>query len=85
MEHQMVNRETSSLLDEFAAAELIGMSVSFLRAARSRGILGAGTPPPPHRKIGRAVRYDRSELTAWLEARRVDPAARHATKRGKAA
>jgi predicted DNA-binding transcriptional regulator AlpA len=76
MEQKMVNREASSLMNEFAAASLIGMSVSFLRAGRSRGILGAGTPPPPHRKIGKTVRYSREELTAWLDERRVDPSDR---------
>ncbi|MDA8350933.1 MAG: helix-turn-helix domain-containing protein [Pseudomonadota bacterium] len=65
------------LLTETDAARLIGMSVSFLRAARFRGVLGNRTPPPPHLKLGRTVRYDRRDLEAWIAARRVDPAARH--------
>ena len=64
------------LLNESDAARLIGMSVSFLRAARFRGVLGNRTPAPPHLKLGRAVKYDRRDLEAWLAARRVDPAAR---------
>lgn len=64
------------LLDEFAAAEFIGMSVSFLRAARSRGVLGNRTPPPPHLLLGRTVKYDVADLKAWLSDRRVDPASR---------
>lgn len=65
------------LLDEVAAAAHIGMSVAFLRAARSRGVLGNRTPPPPHYLIGRAVRYDLAELDTWIAARRVDPSDRH--------
>jgi hypothetical protein len=72
------------LLDEFAAAEHIGMSVAFLRSARSRGILGNRTPPPPHMQLGRSVRYDRADLDTWLNARRVDPAARRAVSRNAA-
>ena len=64
------------LLTETDAARLIGMSVSFLRAARFRGVLGNRTPPPPHLKLGRTVRYDRRDLEAWIAARRVDPTAR---------
>lgn len=71
MQHQ-----TTELVNEAEAAQLIGMSVGFLRAARCRGTLGNRTPPPPHLQLGRAIRYDRRELTEWLAARRVDPAAR---------
>jgi hypothetical protein len=62
-------------LDEFAAAAYIEMSVSFLRAARLRGKLGNGMPPPPYLNIGRAVRYDTADLDAWLATCRVDPGA----------
>jgi hypothetical protein len=64
------------LLDEHAAAEYVGMSVSFLRAARCHGVLGQRTPPPPHLQLGRAIRYAADDLDKWLAARRVDPAAR---------
>jgi predicted DNA-binding transcriptional regulator AlpA len=68
--------DVCNLVDETEAAKMIGMSVAFLRAARYRGILGNRTPAPPHLEIGRAIRYDKSELAAWLAARRVDPTAR---------
>lgn len=68
----------SRKVTEVVAAEHIGMSVAFLRAARSRGVLGNQTPPPPHYLIGRAVRYDIAELDAWIAARRVDAAGRRA-------
>jgi hypothetical protein len=68
----------TQLLDEFAAAARIGMSVQFLRAARCRGTLGNGTPAPPYLHIGRSVRYDPVDLDAWLAACRVDPGGRKA-------
>ena len=59
-----------ALLNEHGAAAYIGLSVAFLRAARCRG-LSDRTPSPPYLKLGRAVRYDRADLDAWLDARRV--------------
>lgn len=58
--------------DEEAAAEHIGMSVSYLRMDRQRGTVGNRTPGPPYYKIGRSIRYDVRDLDAWLETRRVD-------------
>jgi predicted DNA-binding transcriptional regulator AlpA len=63
----------NDLLCEHEAARAIRMSVAFLRAGRCRGTLGNQTPCPPHLKLGRAVRYRRSDLQIWLEARRVQP------------
>jgi hypothetical protein len=67
------------LLDESPAADYIGMSVAFLRSGRCKGVVGNRTPPPPHMKLGRAVKYARTDLDAWLAARRVDPLNRKAT------
>lgn len=71
----MVNKP--ELLDEGPAADYIDMSAAFLRAGRCKGVVGNRTPPPPHLKIGRAIKYDRRDLDQWLAERRVDPAARH--------
>jgi hypothetical protein len=68
------------LLDERDAARVIGMSVAFLRCGRQRGIVGNRTPAPPHLKLGRAVRYLRLDLDAWLKSRRIDPKNRTPTK-----
>lgn len=65
---------------ESVAAELIGMSVAFLRAARLHGTVGNRTPGPPYLKIGAAIRYRKDDLEAWLAQRRVDPANRKATR-----
>ena len=59
------------LFDEGPAAEYIGMSIAFMRASRSRGTVGNSTPAPPYLKLGRAVKYSRADLDAWLAARRV--------------
>jgi predicted DNA-binding transcriptional regulator AlpA len=75
----------NQLLDESKAASLIGMSVAFLRRGRHEGIVGGRTPAPPHLKLGRAVRYLRSDLDAWLAARRVDPVKRKAAANPHAA
>ena len=61
------------LLVERDAAKHIGMSVAFLRASRVRGTLGNQTPAPPYLRLGSSVRYDRADLDAWLNARRVVP------------
>lgn len=73
----MVNKP--ELLNEKQAADYIGMSVAFLRCGRSRGVTGNRTPTPAHLKTGRRVQYARSDLDAWLAARRVDPGAAKAT------
>ncbi len=62
--------DTPDLLDERASAKYISMSVAFLRCGRSVGTVGNRTPSPPFLKLGRAVRYDRRDLDAWLAARR---------------
>jgi hypothetical protein len=68
-----------TLVDEDVAAERISMSVPFLQAGRSKGLIGKGTPTPPFYKLGRLVKYDVADLDAWLAARRIDPAARRGT------
>jgi predicted DNA-binding transcriptional regulator AlpA len=49
------------------AARYIAMSESFLRQARMDGDRENRTPGPPFLKIGRAVRYLKHDLDAWLE------------------
>jgi predicted DNA-binding transcriptional regulator AlpA len=60
-------------LKEPEAAEYISMSESFLRQSRMDGIRENRTPGPPFVKIGRAVRYLREDLDAWLEGYRQEP------------
>ena len=52
----------SGLLPESQAANYLGLSISTLRSDRLNGGLGI-----PYFKIGRLVRYEKSELDAWLK------------------
>ncbi|MPW31534.1 helix-turn-helix domain-containing protein [Agarivorans sp. B2Z047] len=54
------------VLTEQETAFYIGMSRSYLRQARMSGNRDNHTPAPPFIKIGRAVRYLREDLDAWL-------------------
>lgn len=47
------------------AAAAAGVSASFLNKLRCTG------GGPKYAKIGRAVRYDRSDIAAWLEERKI--------------
>lgn len=60
------NTVVARALAEGDAAVYIGLSASFLRAARVGRCQG-----PPYLRAGRAVRYLREDLDAWLESRRV--------------
>jgi hypothetical protein len=64
------------ILNEYDAAAYIGMSVSYLRADRWRGRVGASTPGPAYLRLGRTIRYRRDDLDSWLMERRVDRSAK---------
>ena len=57
--------------NEHEAAKYLGMSASFLRISRMDGDRANRTPGPNFIKIGKAVRYLKEDLDAWLEAHRV--------------
>ncbi len=66
----MANEIDSPLLKDPEAASYIGMSESWLRQSRMRGNPDA----PPYIKIGKAVRYLKADLDAWLDRlRHVEP------------
>jgi predicted DNA-binding transcriptional regulator AlpA len=67
---EIVKMTPRQLLTEHTAAQYIGMSVAFLRAARCRGKVGARSPGPEFLKLGKSVRYDVADLDAWLTSRR---------------
>ena len=62
----------SPTLKEKEAAIYIGMSRSFLRQSRMTGLRKNRVFAPPFIKAGRAVRYLRVDLDAWLQKFRVD-------------
>ena len=68
----MQSRKT---LCDLEAAEYTGMSVGFLRQARSTGNREGRTPGPPFIKIGRSVRYLITDLDIWLLEHRQIPKA----------
>lgn len=55
------------LLTTEQAAEFLGKSVSAMTIDRCRCV------GPAYFKLGRSVRYDLSDLEAWLESCRIDP------------
>lgn len=62
-----------NILTEQEAAHYIGMSRSFLRHKRCEGFLSCKQQGPNFIKIGRAVRYARQDLDAWLIKNRISP------------
>jgi len=53
-----------NLIDRKRAAELIGVSVTWLDRRRPRG------EGPPYYEIGGVVRYDVADIQAWLSTHR---------------
>lgn len=68
---QYHDRVPTRLLSESQACRYLNVSRSFLAKARMTGALPNRTPGPPFLKIGRAVRYDVSDLDQWIAAWRV--------------
>ena len=64
----LVGTQAKRGFSEREAAAYLGLSVSFLRQARTYGRLGGQTQAPPFIKIGRAVRYIKEDLDNWLDA-----------------
>ncbi|TMQ76812.1 helix-turn-helix domain-containing protein [Candidatus Accumulibacter phosphatis] len=61
---QSIIEATSELVDDKTAAEILGIKASTLCVWRSTGRYNL-----PFIKVGRSVRYRRSDLGAWLERR----------------
>lgn len=53
------------------AAELIGVKPSTLRSWRNGTPEQRRTAPPSFLSLGRTVRYSRTDVLAWLEARKT--------------
>ena len=58
-----LNTDPDPLLREKEAAEILTLSVAWCQRKRWEG------GGPPYIKFDRAVRYRKSELLAWIEAR----------------
>jgi predicted DNA-binding transcriptional regulator AlpA len=66
-----LQNETVEILTEIEAAQYIGMSRSFLNADRSNGHRKNRTKGPAFLKLGRSVRYRKTDLDEWLKTNRV--------------
>ena len=56
--------------EEKGAAKYVGLSVSTLRQSRCHGKKQGHTPTPKFIRIGRAIRYLREDLDAFLDEMR---------------
>jgi predicted DNA-binding transcriptional regulator AlpA len=55
------------LLDERTASKAMGVSLSFLRRARSEGLVGKRTEAPKFVRLGKRVYYRRTDVDRWIE------------------
>lgn len=69
--------DDQGLIDERAAAPLLGLSVRTLQNDRVTGRFQI-----PYVRIGRAVRYRPGDLKRWVDARVVTPVGVAASRRG---
>jgi predicted DNA-binding transcriptional regulator AlpA len=61
------NLLNKNMLNEEEAAEYLGLSRSSLRQGRMKDRNPLRCPCPPFYRIGRAIRYKRTDLDKWLE------------------
>lgn len=61
----MVITEPDELLNQSKVAKILGVTEKFLEARRCRG---GGVP---YIRVGRLVRYKKSDVDAWIDSRRV--------------
>lgn len=57
---------SANYFDTRQAAAYLGMSQSWLRQRRMTGQFGDQRPAPPFVRLGRSVRYNKSDLDKWL-------------------
>lgn len=68
----MHHEQQSRALNEKAAAQYIGMSVSYLQKDRMNGTLPGRIAGPRYAKLGKRVVYLREDLDTWLQAHIVN-------------
>lgn len=59
------------LISESEAARALGVSPSTIKQARLHRLTSNPLRDLPYIKIGRSVRYRRSDITAWIETHTV--------------
>lgn len=65
----------ANYFDTRQAAAYLGMSESWLRQRRMTGHLGGQRVAPPFVRLGRSVRYKKSDLEQWVADQTHRPAA----------
>lgn len=61
-----------TVLNEKQAANYIGMSLSYLQHDRCYGAIENKTPGPTFMRIGRSIRYLKTDLDEWLSQNRIE-------------
>ena len=64
---------TEELVTEPEAARVLGVSYGTLKAARLHRLQSNPLRDLPHVRIGRSIRYRRSDIQAWISANTVQP------------
>ncbi len=67
MSNATMTTNGANYFDTREAAAYLGMSQSWLRQRRMTGHLGGQRPAPPFVRLGRSVRYNKSDLDQWLD------------------
>lgn len=65
---------TDDLITEVEAARALCVSPGTLKAARLHRLQSNPLRNLPHVRIGRSVRYRRSDIAAWIEANTISAA-----------
>jgi hypothetical protein len=55
------------MVNDVTAAEILGISDSYLKKSRSTGVVGHRTPPPKFVKVDGRRLYRVADLKAWVE------------------
>lgn len=62
-----MNSKSAEFLTTSEVAEILQVEPETVSDWRARG------EGPPHYRVGRAIRYKRADLDAWLASNRVEP------------
>lgn len=73
MTEQKTATPFKQLLTTAEAADYLGIAKITLDRARTEGAIPGKFVAPPHIQLGRAIRYDRRDLDAYIEKHRRSP------------
>jgi predicted DNA-binding transcriptional regulator AlpA len=64
-DYRLTPDDKLALLTDKEVADILKVSLSYLRKGRCTGALRNSIPPPKHIKVGRSVRYTWAEIFRW--------------------